>query len=91
MHSIESDASNSSSIVVSVFVAMETCLLSHCLAVIRGGYTHRHRASWSHKPTFIQSTYSERPIPPVIKEETPLPSSNGGGGQTQERDHVNLL
>jgi hypothetical protein len=39
MHCIENDMSNNSSIVACVFVAIGTCLLSHCLTMIWGN-TH---------------------------------------------------
>jgi hypothetical protein len=42
MDYIENTMSNSSSVVVYVFVPRGTCFLSHCLAMLRGRGTHRH-------------------------------------------------
>jgi hypothetical protein len=42
MYSIEIDASNNSSVVACVFVAVVTFSLSRCLATV-GRYTYRHR------------------------------------------------
>jgi hypothetical protein len=37
-----------------------------------------------------QSAYTERPIPLLVEEETPLPSSDRGGHR-QEGDSISLL
>jgi hypothetical protein len=38
-----------------------------------------------------QSAYTERPIPPLIEEQTPLPSSDKAATHRQEGDHISLL
>jgi hypothetical protein len=39
-----------------------------------------------------QSAYTERPIPPLVEEETPLPISDGEGETHRQRgDFISLL